>query len=150
MPRGRPRREGADETILTAARELLEERGYRDFTVDTLAERTGIAKTTIYRRWSSKGVLVAALIAPPPESSDPAEIMRETAEVLAMLSEPDAEAIEVLHVILKPRRKLLQEALGSELLADLAIGALLSRLLVVRAPVTPEFGETVVAAVRQR
>ncbi|HYI08090.1 MAG TPA: helix-turn-helix domain-containing protein [Thermoanaerobaculia bacterium] len=148
MPRGRPRREGADEQILTAARALLRERGYREFTVDTVAERTGIAKTTIYRRWPSKGALVAALIAPPPESSDPDAIVRETAEVLGLLSEPDAEAIEVLHAVLAPRRKLLSEAFGSELQADLVIGALLSRLLVVREPVTKELAETVLRSIR--
>ena len=49
--RGRPRREGADATILAATRELLGETGYAAFNVDVIAERTGIAKTTIYRRW---------------------------------------------------------------------------------------------------
>ena len=127
MPRGRPRREGADETILTAARELLQERGYRDFTVDLVSERTGIAKTTIYRRWPSKGVLVAALLPAPPENGDAAVLLHETAEVLAVLAEPDAEAAEVLQAVLEPRRTLLAAALGSDVRADMAIGALLAR-----------------------
>jgi AcrR family transcriptional regulator len=143
MPRGRPRREGADEEILTAARELLADRGYRDFTVDAVSERTGIAKTTIYRRWPSKGALVAALIPPPAESRDAAAILRETAEVLALLAEPDAEALEVLQAVLEPRRRLLAEALGSELAADRAVGALLSRMLIAREPVTAELAERV-------
>ena len=62
--RGRPRREGADEEILAIARDLLREKGYRDFTVDEVAARAGVAKTTVYRRWPSKGALAAAILAP--------------------------------------------------------------------------------------
>ena len=64
--RGRPRREGTDEEILSVARKLLAERGYRELTVDAVAERAGVAKTTVYRRWPSKGALVGAAIVPPP------------------------------------------------------------------------------------
>lgn len=62
--RGRPRREGADEEILAIARQALGEKGYRDFTVDEVAARAGVAKTTVYRRWPSKAALAAAVIAP--------------------------------------------------------------------------------------
>ena len=61
--RGRPRREGADAQILGMTLEVLEEKGYADLTVDEVAERTKVAKTTIYRRWPSKGALVAAAMA---------------------------------------------------------------------------------------
>lgn len=61
--RGRPRREGADAQILNMTLEVLEEKGYADLTVDEVAERTKVAKTTIYRRWPSKGALVAAAMA---------------------------------------------------------------------------------------
>jgi len=61
--RGRPRREGADAQILTTTLAVLEEKGYADLTVDEVAERTKVAKTTIYRRWPSKGALVAAAVA---------------------------------------------------------------------------------------
>lgn len=136
--RGRPRREDADAAILDAARELLGERGYRDFTVDVIAERTGIAKTTIYRRWPSKAALVAAVIAPAPQSGDADSIVRETAAVLSLLGEPDAEAIDVLRAVLAPRRALLVDALGSEEEADRTIGAMLLRWLFgVRRPITP-------------
>jgi AcrR family transcriptional regulator len=62
--RGRPRREGADAEILGVALSLLREKGYRELTVDTVAERSGVAKTTIYRRWPTKAALVTAAIAP--------------------------------------------------------------------------------------
>jgi len=61
--RGRPRREGADAQILETTLAVLEEKGYSDLTVDEVAERTKVAKTTIYRRWASKGALVAAAVA---------------------------------------------------------------------------------------
>src|SRR5215212_11839374 len=62
--RGRPRREGADEEILDVARAMLRESGDRTLTVDAVADRAGVAKTTVYRRWPSKRALIAAAIEP--------------------------------------------------------------------------------------
>lgn len=56
--RGRPRNQRTHEAILAATRELLLERGYPALTIDAVAVRAGTAKTTIYRRWSTKGALV--------------------------------------------------------------------------------------------
>ena len=127
--RGRPRRADADAEILAATTELLRERGYRDFSVDVIAERTGIAKTTIYRRWPSKGALVAAAIAPPPEGNDARAILEETASVLTLLAEPDGEVVDVLRAVLEPRRALLIDALEDAVLADALIGVLVTRFL---------------------
>lgn len=61
--RGRPRRTGVEETALRATVELISEHGYADTTIDQIAQRSGLAKTTIYRRWTSKAELaVAALV----------------------------------------------------------------------------------------
>lgn len=38
---------------LTVARELIETEGLAAFTVERVAERSGIAKTTLYRRWDN-------------------------------------------------------------------------------------------------
>lgn len=46
------------EAILDAAAAILEERGYRAFTMDALVERAGSSKPTIYRWWRSKGALL--------------------------------------------------------------------------------------------
>ena len=56
--RGRPRRADADEAILNAALELLAETGAAGFSMDVLAQRAGVGKATIYRRWASKEALV--------------------------------------------------------------------------------------------
>ena len=53
-----PRDEGAAQAILTAAMELLAEVGFAGVTVDAVAQRAGVGKATIYRRWQSKERLV--------------------------------------------------------------------------------------------
>jgi AcrR family transcriptional regulator len=57
-PRGRPRSERSHRAILDAANELLAERDFVDLTIEDIAQRAGVAKTTIYRRWPGKGTLV--------------------------------------------------------------------------------------------
>jgi AcrR family transcriptional regulator len=56
-PRGRPRSQEADRAILTATAELLAERGLAAMSIEEVAARAGVGKTTIYRRWPSKGLL---------------------------------------------------------------------------------------------
>lgn len=60
--RGRPRDPGAEGRILRAAGAELRQRGYEGLSVERVAERAGVAKTTLYRRWPSKAELVVALI----------------------------------------------------------------------------------------
>jgi AcrR family transcriptional regulator len=50
-------------TVLGAAIDLLAERGYSGFSVEGVVERTGIAKTTLYRHWPKRDDLLAAAIA---------------------------------------------------------------------------------------
>jgi AcrR family transcriptional regulator len=44
--------------VLAATYELLTEAGLGGFTVDAVSERSGVAKTTIYRHWPSRSALV--------------------------------------------------------------------------------------------
>jgi AcrR family transcriptional regulator len=55
--RGRPRSAEADRAILTATVELLADRGLAAMSIEEVAARAGVGKTTIYRRWPSKGLL---------------------------------------------------------------------------------------------
>ncbi len=48
-----------EETVLAATIELLVSRGY-DFSIEDVAAKSEVHKTTIYRRWESKPTLVAA------------------------------------------------------------------------------------------
>ena len=52
----------SDKAILDATRELLAEGGVRELTVERVAARSGVAKTTIYRRWRGKDELALAVL----------------------------------------------------------------------------------------
>lgn len=56
-PMGRPRSGTARRAVLDAAYDVLVEKGIGGFTIDAVATRSGVARTTIYRSWSSKGLL---------------------------------------------------------------------------------------------
>lgn len=62
-PRGRPRSSEADAAILDATRELLAEHGWAALTIEGVAARAGVAKTTVYRRFSSRTDLAVAAVA---------------------------------------------------------------------------------------
>ena len=59
---GRPRSERVHTAILKAAFELLGEVGFDGLTMEGVAERAGVGKATVYRRWSSKEDLVVAVV----------------------------------------------------------------------------------------
>jgi AcrR family transcriptional regulator len=60
--------------VLAATLDELVERGYAAMTVQGVAARAGVHKTSLYRRWSSKGALLAdallATSAPAPPAPD--------------------------------------------------------------------------------
>ncbi|HUB76338.1 MAG TPA: TetR/AcrR family transcriptional regulator [Solirubrobacteraceae bacterium] len=65
-PKGRAphrRDEGARQSVLHAADDLLVERGFAGVTIEGIAARAGVAKQTIYRWWPSKvDILLDTLI----------------------------------------------------------------------------------------
>jgi len=60
---GRPRSADADKAILRAALKLFAERGLEGAGIEQIAHRAGVARTTVYRRWSSRESLIAEAIA---------------------------------------------------------------------------------------
>lgn len=59
---GRPRSTQSHQAILQATLELLAEVGFERMSIDAIATRAGVGKTTIYRRYTSKEELVADAI----------------------------------------------------------------------------------------
>jgi AcrR family transcriptional regulator len=57
MP-GRPRSESVKSALIDATFALFREQGYERLTMDAIAERAGVAKTTIYRWYQTKEELV--------------------------------------------------------------------------------------------
>ncbi|MFD7734745.1 TetR/AcrR family transcriptional regulator [Kitasatospora phosalacinea] len=101
-PAGRQRPSGAfgpvrDETrdarIIDAVLDLIVENGYADLTMAAVSARAGVAKATVYRRWSSREDLVAdaleSLMLPPvPAEVTAAATLRE--DLIAVLTQSSA------------------------------------------------------------
>ncbi|MEW2129701.1 TetR/AcrR family transcriptional regulator [Streptomyces sp. NPDC005435] len=94
---GRPRSAAADTAILAATREALVELGWSRLTLGDVATRAGVAKTTLYRRWSGKNELVVDAIAElfnelevPDRGSLAADIEGVVLQFAAILARPEA------------------------------------------------------------
>ncbi|GIH20758.1 TetR/AcrR family transcriptional regulator [Rugosimonospora africana] len=92
MTRGRPRDATVADRVVAVAGALLREGGYAGFTVDEVASRAGVAKTTLYRRWPTRDHLVAAAVAtmlaetPLRDTGDArADLVRATLDIAAGL-----------------------------------------------------------------
>src|ERR1035441_4492998 len=62
--RGRPRSAEADRAILTATVELLADRGLAAMSIEEVAARAGVGKTTVSRGGRAKGLLALAAFVP--------------------------------------------------------------------------------------
>jgi AcrR family transcriptional regulator len=62
-PVGRPREDGLDQRLDTAVLELLREGGPSAVTIDKVTARSGVAKTSIYRRHNNRRELLTAVLA---------------------------------------------------------------------------------------
>ena len=144
--RGRPRAEGADEEIRAAALRMLREKGYRELTMDGVAERAGVAKTSVYRRWPTKGALVAAALAgkKTAEPRDLRTVLHETCEQLNLVR--DADDLEILRAILEPQRERVRQLVKTD--PDLLLGPLVARFLL-RESLDDAFVRRIIAAVNR-
>ena len=70
----------AHQTILTATADLLTEVGYGALTIEGVAARAGVAKTTVYRWWPTKGALVIDAVSlglPTPTQPDTGDLRHD-------------------------------------------------------------------------
>lgn len=97
---GRPRSAEADDAVLRAALDLIAESGVEGVSIEQAAKRAGVARTTVYRRYTTRDELViAALLANEaavldsfqvPERPSPADLV---ATWSAGLSDPRARRL---------------------------------------------------------
>ena len=87
---GRPRNEQLHQAMLKAALDLVLELGFRGVSIEGIAERTGVGKTTLYRRWPNKAAVVMeafiGLLGPAsrfPENSSATESLRLQMQITA-------------------------------------------------------------------
>jgi len=179
--RGRPRDRTLDARILEQVLVLLGSHGYAGLTLDELAARSGVAKTTILRRWPSKAAVAAAgveLLAlqsvDVPDSGtlrgDLHALLHGAAETFArgrgqfvprLLREAGhhPEIADLLFTVVHTRRQAYRRVLAlaiargelsptvdQELLIDLLIGPIWSRLLITRDPITRHYVDSIVEA----
>jgi AcrR family transcriptional regulator len=84
---GRVRR--SRDRVLTKAFELLSESGVGGFTVDEVARRSGVAKTTIYRHWPTRAALVidaCSRISAEQETPDTGSLEGDVTAILANIA----------------------------------------------------------------
>ncbi|RFU38367.1 TetR/AcrR family transcriptional regulator [Actinomadura logoneensis] len=151
---GRPRA-GVNDVVFAATLDTVRDLGYARATVDRIAARAGVAKTTVYRRWPTKGALIVdclldAFGPAPLEGADRGELIAGTVRwIAAKIAEPgvgdafagvfsDAVSDPALREILStrlqdPYRLALQDALGEPehrvlFLIDAVVGILLHRM----------------------
>ncbi|MDH3463360.1 MAG: TetR/AcrR family transcriptional regulator, partial [Acidimicrobiia bacterium] len=60
---GRPRDAAVGERVLDAALEVLKDEGFAGLTIEAIADRAGVSKATMYRRWDSKETLLVDAVA---------------------------------------------------------------------------------------
>ncbi len=110
------RKARTDAAILAATRELLAERGVEHLTVEGVAARAGVAKTTIYRRWRSKDELALAVLLDMVEQIvEVPDLGDIRAELIALLD----TAVQILGTTLMGR---VMQGLASDLATDPALG----------------------------
>ena len=180
--RGRPPAAGTADRVLTAALELLVREGYAGLTLNVLAARAGVAKTTILRRWGSKAAVAAAAVerlalhsVDLPESGTLRGDLKTLQErAVAVFTEGDGrfvprliresghhpEIADLLHTVIHTRRLAYHRILGraiarheldpevdQDVIIDVLMGPIWTRLLITRDPITDALIDEIVDVV---
>jgi len=103
--------------ILAATRELLSKGGVRELTVEGVAARSGVAKTTIYRRWRSKDELALAVLVD----------MVQTMVAVPELADTRAELVTLVKGAVRVLGKTLMGSVMQGLVSELATDSDLAR-----------------------
>lgn len=82
--RGAARRARTDERLADTVTELLHRHGYAGLTIEGVAAASGVAKTTIYRRWRSKAEMIFDLVIHRADQSPPIDTGTLAGDVRAL------------------------------------------------------------------
>lgn len=127
-----------DERITTATLELLRAKGPRAVTIEAVAALSGVAKTTIYRRYNNRGEMLTASLSSvaepesPADTATPSKIVQWVVEqslrvvetsigaggVAALLTDDDPEFVTLIRSLLVQHRRHLSTALRQALHAE--------------------------------
>src|SRR3954451_21948413 len=180
--RGRPPAPDTEQRVLTAALDLLAREGYAGLTLNVLAARSGLAKTTSLRRWGPKAAVAAAAVerlalhsVDLPESGTlRGDLIALQHKAVAVFTDGEGgfvprliresghhpEIAELLHTVIHTRRRAYHRILGraiarheldpdvdQDVIIDLLIGPIWTRLLITRDPITDGLVEEIVDVV---
>jgi AcrR family transcriptional regulator len=119
-----PALEGA---ILDATLAAVAELGYDRMTMDELAARAGVGKAAIYRRWSSKGEVVAQAIAHwrrslgRAPSSDTGSLSGDLDALVEAIPDYDADDVNMFRVVMGVATAAMRDPALSAALDDLVL-----------------------------
>ncbi|MFC4951157.1 TetR/AcrR family transcriptional regulator [Pseudonocardia sp. GCM10023141] len=133
-PRGRPRDPAVESRVHDAVLEVYWETGWAGFTLEAVARRAGVGREALYRRWNSKGELLAAALqarGPLPEPIDTGSVHGDLVELARQLLDGYAGPAGLVTL-----RATLEARVHPDLLARLADALNASRLLMARDIVT--------------
>ena len=60
--RGRPRSRAVDRALIAAACAEFKRKGYRAMSMEAIAQRAGVSKVSLYRRWPAKSAVIADVL----------------------------------------------------------------------------------------
>jgi AcrR family transcriptional regulator len=120
--RGRQRSPEAQDKVLAATAELLSEGGFQAVTMEAVAARSGVAKTTLYRWWPNRAAVALACVSArmaPIADAGPAGSYRERFRqqlkaTLRLLNSAEGQAITAL-IGAKQTDPLLAEAYSEQI-----------------------------------
>jgi AcrR family transcriptional regulator len=145
---GRPRQPGVEEAVFEAALNLLASRDYRQITMQTLAERAGVSRTTIYRRWPTKAGVVAAAVSSlyldqaevPDTGSLSEDLVAMLSEIYRVMADGDGRVLEQL-VRQSGQNPELVDVVRSILYARRRVSAMALNHAIARGELTPDIDQ---------
>lgn len=113
--RGRPRTEGTRAAVVQALIALVAEQGFAKTSMDEVAERAGVSKATIYRRWPSKDALIVDAHRALLDTTDAPDTGTLRGDLLALLD-------RVADVMEQPQITGMMQASVGEMMANAELG----------------------------